>query len=65
MTTFFVRNRASIWLSFLIAIVAATMMHPSFASMVSMVLIGALLVALRAVAHIEGRALAREGAEHE
>jgi hypothetical protein len=56
--TFVVQNKASVWIAFCIAIVAATMMHPTFASVLSIIAIGALLCVLRWVAHMEGRAMA-------
>lgn len=52
---FVVKNRASIWLSFAVMIVAATMMHPTFASLLAMAIIAGLLFALRWAAHVEGR----------
>ncbi len=55
MSNFTIRNRVSIWLCFLVAIIAAVMMQPGFAAHVALMIIGILLVALRWVAHIEGR----------
>jgi hypothetical protein len=50
-----VENRASIWLAFVVLVLAATMMQPSFASLVTILLIAAFLFALRWAAHLEGR----------
>lgn len=52
---FAVRNRVSIWLCFCTLIVAATMMHPTFASLIAIFILGFLVFAIRTVAHIEGR----------
>ena len=52
---FAVQNRASVWLSFTILVVAATMMHPTGASLFAIVIIGVLLTILRWVAHLEGK----------
>jgi len=52
---FVVRNRASIWLCFAVMVVAATMMHPTFASLLAMCLIAILLALVRWTAHVEGR----------
>lgn len=49
-----VQNKASLWICFMVLIVAATMMHPSFASLISIVTIAGLLGALRRIAHSEG-----------
>lgn len=48
------KNKASIWLSFAVLVVAATMMHPTFASLLAMGIIAGLLWAVRWAAHIEG-----------
>jgi hypothetical protein len=53
--SFVVKNRGSVWLSFMVLIVAATMMHPTGASLIAICVIGGLLAILRWVAHIEGR----------
>lgn len=52
---FAVRNRVSIWLCFCALIVSATMMHPTFASLIAIFILGFLVFAIRTVAHIEGR----------
>lgn len=52
---FIVDNKASIWLIFGIMMVAATMMHPTGASLVALGIIFALGWVLRWVAHVEGR----------
>ncbi len=57
MRDFIVRNNVSVWLCFMVMIVAATMMHPSFASLLSIGVIAVLLIILRWVAHIEGSSL--------
>lgn len=49
-----VQNKASLWICFMVLIVAATMMHPSFASLIAIVIIAALLALLRWTAHVEG-----------
>ena len=59
MEQFIVQNRASIWLSFIVLVIAATMMHPTFASLIAIGLIAVALAVLRWVAHVEGRADAR------
>ena len=51
-----VRSRASLWLALTILVVAATMMHPTFASLLAIALIAVLLLALRWAARLEGRA---------
>lgn len=48
------RNSLSVWLSFVTACVAATMMHPTISSLVALVIILILLALIRWVAHIEG-----------
>lgn len=55
MHDFLIRNRASIWLCFVVLIISATMMHPGFASMVSLLVECGVLFLLRYIAHIEGR----------
>lgn len=55
MGDFCVRNRVSVWLCFCSAIVTATMMHPSVASLIALFLNGVVLIAIRTVAHLEGR----------
>lgn len=52
---FLVENRASIWIAFMVLILAATMMHPTGASVVTILLMAALLAVMRWVAHLEGR----------
>ena len=48
-------NTASIWLCFLTSLPAATMMHPTFASLVAICFGLAGTFAIRAVSHREGR----------
>lgn len=50
-----VRSKASAWVALVIFVVAATMMHPTFASLIAEALIGVLLFLMRWLAHIEGR----------
>lgn len=52
---FAVRNRLSIWLSFCALLPAATMMHPTGASLLALIMIALFIFAVRTVAHIEGR----------
>lgn len=52
---FAVRNRVSIWLCFCALVVAATMMHPTFASLIAIGILAFLVFAIRTIAHIEGR----------
>lgn len=52
---FAVKNRVSIWLCFCALIVASTMMHPTFGSLIAIFIVGFLVFAIRTVAHIEGR----------
>jgi hypothetical protein len=54
MGKFAVKNHLSIWLSFAALLPAATMMQPTFASLVALLLIGLLVFLMRAVAHVEG-----------
>lgn len=62
MGDFMIQNRASIWLCFVVGILAATMMTPHFGSLITIAIIGAVLAALRWCAHMEGRAEAyKEG----
>lgn len=49
-----VRSRASIWISVLIWVVAATMMQPTLGSFLAILMIGGLLALLRWVSRIEG-----------
>lgn len=52
---FAVQNRLSVWLSFCTLIVAATMMHPTGASLIAIFFVALGIFAVRTVAHIEGR----------
>lgn len=49
-------KNTSIWLCFLAIIPAATMMHPTFASLIAVVILTMMVFAVRFVAHWEGRA---------
>lgn len=49
------RGRVSAWIGVGVALVSATMMHPTFASLVAISLVVILLVVMRWIAHIEGR----------
>ena len=53
---FVVQNKASVWLCFMVLIVASTMMHPTGASLIAIGIIAGLLFLLRWIAHIEGAA---------
>lgn len=55
---FFVQNKTSTWIAMLIAIISGVMMRPSFAAVICIVLILALLFLLKWVAHEEGKAKA-------
>jgi hypothetical protein len=52
---FLIENKASIWICFMVLILAATMMHPTGASVITILMMAGLLLLLRFVAHIEGR----------
>lgn len=54
------RSKASVWLSFAVLLPAATMMHPTGASLLALGIIMALVFLMRFVAHLEGRALGEE-----
>lgn len=58
MRDFMIRNRASIWLCFMVMIVASTMMTPHFGSLLAIGIIAILVFTLRTIAHIEGHASA-------
>ena len=55
MTGFLVRNNVSVWLVVVSLMVTATMMHPTFASLLTLTLNTGVLFALRMVARAEGR----------
>lgn len=55
-----VRTNASLWLCLVIVVLAATMMHPTGASLLSILLIGVLLAAVRWTARREGEARATQ-----
>lgn len=46
----------SIWLCFICLVIAAIQMHPGFAAMADLLMLGVGLIALRAIAHLEGKA---------
>lgn len=52
---FLVRNNASIWIAFGTVIPAATMMHPTFASLVAILFVLGGVFTVRFVAHLEAR----------
>lgn len=52
---FAIRTKASGWVGLIILVTAATMMHPTFASLIAEALIGFLLILMRWLAHFEGR----------
>jgi hypothetical protein len=53
---FLIENRGSIWVAFMIGIVAATMMQGNgVGGLLAMIILAALLVLMRWVAHVEGR----------
>lgn len=49
------KNRVSAWIGFGVACIAATMMHPTGASLFALILIGIGLFVMRLVAHHEAR----------
>lgn len=56
-------NHTSTWLMVGVLLPAATMMHPTFASLIAIGVIIVLLFALRWVAHMEGYAAGKAAAE--
>jgi hypothetical protein len=51
----FAQKRLSLWLSFAALLLAATQMSPGFATLITIVLVGGLLLVARFVAHLEGK----------
>ena len=50
---FVVQNKVSLWLIFVVLIISASMMHPSFATLIALSVEACVLVALRHCAHVE------------